>query len=67
MLKTFNKISRLNSYILFGSGALLLECTRHSSNIYVVPVSHLKTGFRGLINIIISVHQKKYLIITILD
>ena len=42
------------------------ECTPHSSNIYLVPVSHLKTGIRGLINIIISLHHKKYLIITII-
>jgi len=30
--KTFDKISRLNAYILFGSGAFQFGCTRHSSN-----------------------------------
>jgi len=35
--------------------------------IYVVPVSHLKTGMQGCINIIItSLNRKKYLIITII-
>jgi len=32
--------------------------------IYVVLVSHLKTAIQGPINIIISLHQKNYLIIT---
>jgi len=49
--KTFNKISRLNSYILFGS----VHCSRQSSNwdiyIYVVPVYHLNTGIEEPINI----------------
>jgi len=66
MFKTFNKISRLNSYILFGS----VHCSRQSSNrnIYVVPVHHLNTGIRiqGPININISLNWKKYVIITII-
>jgi len=37
-----------------------------SNVIYVIPVSHLKTGMQGRINIIISLNQKKYLIITII-
>jgi len=28
------------------------------SNVYVVPVSHLKTGMQGRINIIISLNRK---------
>jgi len=32
--------------------------------IHIVPVSHLKTGIQGPINIIISLYRKKYLIIT---
>jgi len=56
MFKTFNKISRLNSDILFGS----VHCSRQSSNqsIYVVPVYHLKTGIKEPININISLNHK---------
>jgi len=57
--KTFNKISRLNSYILFGS----VHCSRQSSNgdIYVVPVYHLNKGIGEPININISLKPEKYL------
>jgi len=64
--KTFNKISRLNSYILFGS----VHCSRQSSNrdiyIYVIPVYHLNTGIKEPININISLNRKKYVIVTII-
>jgi len=36
------------------------------TEIYVVQVSHLKTGIQGPININISLNHKKYLIITII-
>jgi len=37
-----------------------LHCSRQSSIlVYVVPVSHLKTGIQGPSNIIISLHRKK--------
>jgi len=54
--KTFNKTSRLNSYIWFGS----VHCSRQSSNrdIYVVPVYHLNTGIEEPININISLNRK---------
>jgi len=32
--------------------------------IYIVPVSHLKTGIQGPSNIIIGLNRKKYSIIT---
>ena len=53
--KTFNKISRFNSYILFGS----VHCSQQSSsrNIYVVPVYHLNIGIQGPININISLQK----------
>jgi len=56
--KTFNKISRLNSYILFGS----VHCSRQSSNrdMYVIPVYHLNTGIEEPININISLNRKIY-------
>ena len=64
MFKTFNKISHLNSYILFGS----VHCSRQSSNrhIYVVPLCHLNTDIEEPININISLNRKKYVIITII-
>ena len=63
MFKTFNKVSRLNSYILFGS----VHCSGQSSNgnIYVVPVYHLNTGIQGSINISISLNRKKYVVIMV--
>jgi len=39
---------------------MLTSCTAVCSHLtYIVPVSHLKTGIQGPINIIISLHQKK--------
>jgi len=54
--KTFNKISRLNSYILFGP----VHWSRQSSkrDIYVVPVYQLNTGIKEPININISLIRK---------
>ena len=46
---------------------MLTSCTAVCSNLtYIVPVSHLKTGIQGPINIIISLNRKNYLIITII-
>jgi len=62
MFKTFNKMSRLNSYIWFGS----VHCSRQSSNryIHVVPVYSLNTGIEEPINI--NIKPEKYVIITII-
>ena len=35
--------------------------------IYIIPVSHLKTGIQKPSNIIISLNRKNYLIITIIQ
>jgi len=43
---------------MFGRATITLGIGPHSSVIYVVPVSHLKTGMQGRINIIISLNRK---------